>query len=130
MRKPSLGEQELAILRYVAEHGPVSGGEVSEGFGTPRGLTRSTTTTVMERLRRKGYLTRKPYGGVFRYASPVPQEEILGGLVRHFVEKTLAGSLAPFVTYFTQTNKLSPDELAELQRLVAKLEAQREGAGK
>jgi predicted transcriptional regulator len=124
MSRPSLGQQELEVLRYVVDHGPATVGEVAEGFGVPQRLTRSTVVTVMERLRKKGYLTRKQQEGVYQYASPVARDEIMGGLVQQFVEKTLAGSLTPFVTYFARCSQLSDEELAELQRLVSKLEAQ------
>ncbi|HEV2471654.1 MAG TPA: BlaI/MecI/CopY family transcriptional regulator, partial [Chthonomonadales bacterium] len=90
MRRPHLGDQELEVLRFIAEHGPLTVGRATEGFGTPRGLSRSTVKTVMERLHRKGYLSRMQDGGVFHYACQVPQEELVGGLVQQFIEKTLA----------------------------------------
>ncbi len=113
-------------MRYVAEYAPVSVGEVVEGYGTPRGLSRSTINTTIERLYKKGYLTRARREGVFRYSPAVVEEELLGGLVQRFVEKTLAGSLAPFFTYFVRTGKLSDEQLEELQRLVTQLRTQRE----
>lgn len=125
MRKPTLGNLELEILRYVTDHAPVSVGQVTEGFAVPRGLSRSTVNTSMERLFKKGYLTRasEAEGEVFRYAPAVPSEEVLGGLVEHFVENTLAGSLRPFVAYFSRRQPISGEELAELRELVDTLEA-------
>ena len=125
MRKPTLGELELEILRYVTEHAPVSVGQVTEGFAVPRGLSRSTINTSIERLFKKGYLTRSSgsEGEVFRYAAAVPSEELLGGLVEHFVENTLAGSLRPFVAYFARRQPISEAELAQLRELVDTLEA-------
>jgi predicted transcriptional regulator len=49
---------------------------------------------------------------------------VLRGLVREFVEKTLAGSLSPFVAYLAEAKELAPEELAELRRMVESLEAQ------
>jgi predicted transcriptional regulator len=122
MQRASLGDQELEILRYVAEFGPNTMGEVVDGYGTPRDLSRSTVVTVMERLRKKGYLQRDTVEGVFRYRCSVDQDEIVGGLIHRFVEKTLAGSLLPFATYFSRSNRLSESEQAELELLIAKLE--------
>jgi predicted transcriptional regulator len=127
MRKPPLGDQELEVLRYVAEHAPASVGEVAEGFGAPRGLARTTIQTVMERLCKKGYLRREPQDGVFRFSPPVPQEDVLQGLVRDFVQKTLRGSLSPFMAYLANTDEVSNEQLAELQRQVEQLRIQREG---
>jgi predicted transcriptional regulator len=121
----SIGDQELAILRYVAEQGPVSVGQVAEGFGTPRGLARSTVLTMMERLRQKGHLDREQADGVYRYSSPVPSGEVMRGAVRSFVERTLSGSVSPFVAYLTETAEVSDTELAELEELVARLKSKR-----
>lgn len=125
----SIGDQELALLRYVAEEGPVSVGKVAEGFGTPRGLARSTVLTMMERLRQKGHLNREQADGVYQYASLVPSGEVMRGAVQSFVEKTLAGSVSPFVAYLTETAEVSvvsDAELAELEELVARLKSRRQ----
>ena len=129
MRTPSLGDQELALLRYVTEHAPATVGEVAAGFGEQNGLARSTVDTVMERLRRKGYLTRIQQDGVFRYTATVAPQELMNGLVQQFIEQTLSGSLLPFVTYFSQQNRLSETEIAELERLVEKLQSPNEETG-
>ncbi len=125
MRKPTLGSLELEILRYVANHAPASVGQVTEGFAVPRGLSRSTINTSMERLFKKGYLRRssESEGEVFRYSPAVPSEEVLGGLVENFIENTLAGSLRPFVAYFARRHPLSEAEVAQLRELVDTLEA-------
>ena len=54
MRKPTIGDQELALLQHIDESGAASVGEVAASFGEPRGLARSTVLTMMERLRGKG----------------------------------------------------------------------------
>jgi predicted transcriptional regulator len=118
----TLGDQELALLTYVSEHGPLSAGEAASGFGEPGGLARSTVETVLARLHKKGFLTRRKKSGVFRYEPTSPSHEVLGRVVERFVEQTLGGSLVPLVTYFSHQNRLTDSEMAELQRLVAKLE--------
>jgi predicted transcriptional regulator len=121
----SIGDQELALLRHVAEAGPVSVGEVVETFGTPRGLARSTVLTMMERLRQKGYLAREPVEGIYHYRADSSPGELLQGAVRSFVEKTLAGSVSPFVSYLTERSEVSDEELVELEQLVDRLRSQR-----
>ncbi|MDY7227773.1 BlaI/MecI/CopY family transcriptional regulator [Hyalangium rubrum] len=124
--KKAVGEQELAVLRYVAEHGPATVGEVAERFGEPQGLARSTILTVMERLRLKGHLTRHKVEGVFQYSSPVPASELLRGVVGEFVQRTLSGSLSPFVTYLAEADDVSEEELQQLQDVVARLQSRKQ----
>ena len=125
MTSKSIGDQELALLTWVAEQGPATVGQAAEGFGAPRGLARSTVLTMMERLRAKGYLDREEVGGVFRYGATESPGSVLRGAVESFVEKTLAGDVAPFVAYLTEKAAVTDAELAELERLVATLQAKR-----
>lgn len=124
----TIGDQELALLRFVAEHGPISVGEAAERFGAPRGLARSTVLTVMERLRAKKRLTRKRVKAVYLYSSREGTDALLHGVVRSFVEKSLSGSLSPFVAYLSDVERVSESELLELERLVKRLRSKgREG---
>ena len=122
----SIGEQERALLQYVAEAGGSTVGEAAEGFGVPRGLARSTVLTMMERLRRKGYVGRQQAGGVYRYLSEASPDELLRSAVASFVTRTLAGSVSPFVNYLAESGEVSDAELAELEQLVARLQSKRQ----
>ena|SRR5882724_386756 len=125
MKAKTIGDQELALLQYVTGQGEATVGQAAEGFGAPRGLARSTVLTMMERLRAKGYLARRPVDGVFHYAARATSGELLHGVVHDFVERTLGGSLSPFVAYLTEAAEVSDTELAELEKLVEKLHSQR-----
>lgn len=123
--RPSLGDRELALLRFIAERSGATVGEAAEGFGGPQGLARSTVLTMMERLRGKGLLRRRKVQGVYRYTSPASTDEVLRGVVQQFVEGTLGGSVSPFVTYLAERAEVSDDELAELEEIVARLQSSR-----
>ena len=89
MRKPSVGGQELEVLRFIAEHTPISTGEVARQFGEPNNLARGTIIKMMERLHKKGYLTRRQEAGIYAYSPSVPKQQLLQNLMQEFVEKTL-----------------------------------------
>ncbi len=119
----SIGDRELALLRYVGERGGATVGEAAEGFGLPGGLARSTVLTMMERLRHKGHLTRRQVDGVYRYSPRATTGDVLRGAVRSFVEKTLGGSVAPFAAYLAERPDVSDEELSELEDVVARLQS-------
>jgi predicted transcriptional regulator len=123
MRKTSLGEQELAVLRFIAERAPVAAREVIDHFGGEQELARTTILTKIERLRKKGYLTRRLRKGVYVYSPRVPQAEVIQGLVSDFVERTLGGSVSPVLAYLIHTQELSEAEAALLQRLADELDS-------
>ena len=128
MRKPTIGDQELALLHHIDECGAASVGEVAASFGEPRGLARSTVLTMMERLRGKGYLKRRQLKGMFRYSIATGPGEAMRSAVGSFVEKTLSGSVSPFVAWMSEHAEVSDTELAELEALVAQLQSRRKEA--
>ena len=125
MRKPSIGDQELALLQHIDESGAASVGEVAASFGEPRELARSTVLTMMERLRGKGYLKRRQVKGMYRYSTATGPGEAMRSAVGSFVEKTLSGSVSPFVAWMSERAEVSDTELAELEALVTQLQSKR-----
>lgn len=125
MRKATIGDQELALLQHIDDSGAASVGEVAASFGEPRGLARSTVLTMMERLRGKGYLKRRQLKGMFRYSIATGPGEAMRSAVGSFVEKTLSGSVSPFVAWMSEHAEVSDDELVELEALVAQLQSRR-----
>lgn len=123
MQKTKLGEQESALLSWIASNAPASAAQIVAGWGAPSGLARTTVTTMLERLRAKGYLKREKAGAWFVYA---PQNEHLAQLqsvVGRFVERTLGGSLDPFVAYLNDA-ELSDEQKTQLRALVERLDSQ------
>src|SRR5689334_16417661 len=108
------GSQELAILRYVAEHGPVGVGRVAEAFAAEQGLARSTVLTMMERLRKKGHLSRRKSGGVYVYRSALDGPGVMSRAVGQFIDRALRGSVSPIAAYLTERGEVSQAELREL----------------
>ena len=119
----TIGEQELALLRHIADRGTVTVGEAAEEFGAGRNLARSTVLTMMERLRQKGHLSRRMVDGVYRYRALASSADLLKGAVQRFVERNLGGSVLPLVAYLSETGELSEKELRDLEKIVARLDS-------
>ena len=124
---PSLGEQEMDILKYISERAPISVRETAMHFETERKLARTTVLTVMERLRKKGFLNRTQSEGVFKYSPKFQTGDVLSSKVSDFVEKTLGGSVGPLFAYFMSSTNLSEDEISQLKDLASKLEQKKGG---
>jgi predicted transcriptional regulator len=121
----NLGRKELDLLRFIADRQPVTVREVATHAAETWGLARTTVLTMMERLREKKFLERRKVGGVYVYASRLPRDELLRGLVSDFVDRVLGGSLGPFVAYLANSEGVKEEDLEELGRLVRELEKRR-----
>lgn len=121
-KMPSLGQQEMDILKYVSDHAPIAVRDVALFFEKEKKLARTTVLTVMERLRKKGFLHRAQVNGHFKYSPKMKTSDVLSSKISEFVEKTLGGSVSPLLSYFISSSNLTPEEVKKLQELVEKLE--------
>jgi len=121
-KKPGVGRAEVEVLRFIADRPGVAVSTVAEHLFATKGQTRTTALNTMERLRTKGFLRREKVDGVFQYFPAGGKVRLFESLVDDFVETVLGGSVTPLVAYLT--NKVEADEtqIAELRKLLEKLE--------
>ena len=124
---PNIGRVELEILQYISEHHPVTVRAVADHAAATKGHVRTTVLNIMERLRAKGCLRRRKIDGIYHYSPTVAKVDFLRGMVRDFVQKSLGGSISPFMAYLSEEAELSERELAELRNLVAELGSEKRG---
>lgn len=122
-KKKTLGRAELEILQYIVDNHPISVGEVARHVAETSGQARTTVQTVMERLRQKGYLSRKKKGAVNLYSPKVSKPDLMQHLVGDFISGVLGGSVSPFVAYLNDQENVSEQELEKLKQVVAELES-------
>lgn len=122
----SLGDQEMQILSFINDHSPISVREVATHFEKEKNLARTTILTMMERLRKKGFLNRSKVDGVFRYTVKFEQEKVLHKKVSEFIERTLGGSVSPLFNYFSESTDLTADEIRQLKKIADKIAKQEE----
>ena len=114
------------MLRYIADRGGATVGEVAAAYGEGRGLARSTVLTMMERLRKKGSLNRRLASGVYRYTARASSDELTQGAIHRFVERNLGGIGGAVCRVSHGIGRaLRTEELKELQDLVARLQPSR-----
>jgi predicted transcriptional regulator len=124
VKKPaSLGRVEWELLQYIDQNHPISVREVAQYWNEKTGQARTTVLTMMERMTKKGFLTRKKIDNVFHYSPKLPLSEVLKNLVGNFVNGVLGGSVVPLAAYLTQSQPLKAEEIEQLKKLVQRLEA-------
>ncbi len=122
--KLRVGAIELRLLEHFAAVGPTSVRDAADSFGKEHGIGLTTVQKMMERLRKKQLLERKAVDGIWVYRSVETREEVLKGVVRDFVDRTLAGSLEPFMLYLADPATVSSERLEELRQIVDHLSAE------
>ena len=109
-----MGPVETRFAEIIWEKEPVGSTELVKLAEESLGWKKSTTYTVLKRLCQRG-LFRNQDGVV---TSLVSREAFYAAQSRQFVEEKFSGSLPAFLAAFTAREKLSRQELDELQRLI------------
>ena len=80
---PALGDLEAEVMRRIwARGGAVTVRDILGDLERERPIAYTTVMTVMDNLRRKGWLSRRPDGRAYRYQPLVSGEEYSAGLMR------------------------------------------------
>ena len=113
---------ELAVLQVLWDRGPSTVRQVHEALEPQRSTAYTTTLKVMQIMAEKGLVTRDEAQRSHVYAPAQPQGRMQKHLVGELVEKAFAGSAARLVLNALESGDVSPEELAEIRRLIHDLE--------
>jgi predicted transcriptional regulator len=117
-QRPQLGTQELAIMKVVWRLKDASVRDVYETMRERRAVAYTTVMTMMNTLEGKGYLKKHLDGRAFRYRPAVPEQRVVGAIVREFVDRVFDGGAAALLTHLVSGSTLTDDERRELRRLI------------
>lgn len=120
-RKPQcirLSAGELEILSLLWREGPLSLGAAHERFAqTVRDLGYPTMQTRLNRLVEKGLVTRSAARPA-EYAAAVNAEQVGHGHFSELLDRIGRDKAVPLVAQLISENRLTHDEIAELQRML------------
>ena len=92
--------------------------DVYEALRKRRKVAYTTVMTMMAILERKKYLKKTQVDRAYVYRPARPQQKVIGGLVRDFVDRVFNGSAEPLLVHLVEDRRLSADEIEEIARLL------------
>lgn len=113
-----LTEQELEIMKIVWRAGTATVRDVYEALLERRKIAYTTVMTMMGILEQKGHLKKTAQDRAYVYTPAQPQHEVVGSMVQDFVKRVFNGSAKPLLVHLIEDDKISPDELDEITRLL------------
>ena len=115
---PALGDLEAQVMRRIwARREPVTVRDVLGDLQQERPIAYTTVMTVMDNLRKKGWLRRQAEGRAYRYAPLVSAGEYSAGLLR----QALAASSDRPTVLMHFIEELSADEADALEEAYRRL---------
>jgi BlaI family penicillinase repressor len=109
--------QELEIMKIVWERESTTVRDVYEALLEQRKVAYTTVMTMMKILEQKKYLKRTQAERAYVYRPAQPKGQVIGAMVREFVNRVFNGSAEPLLVHLVEDNQLSREDLEEIARL-------------
>lgn len=118
MPNPTLTPQELSIMKVVWRLERATVREVHETLVKKRVVAYTTVMTMMRILEEKGYLKKSTADRAHVYRPARPRQQVLGAMVRDFVDRVFDGAAGSLVLHLTEDGRLSKEERARIKKIV------------
>ena len=125
MHKESLRQQ---VLWLVWEKGPCSATDVCEEIRQTREISLNAVQTVLNRLVEQNILIRKGTRRLFVYEANPSEETIRESATRAAVDLLSQSGEGGFVHFLDTIDKLQPDAIDKLEKLLAQRRAKEDGS--
>lgn len=120
-KSPTLTAHELELMKIVWRHDePVTVRDVYEELRARRAVAYTTVMTNMKTLEQKGYLKSTLQDRAHLYRPAKPKQQVVGAMVRDFVDRVFNGSARPLVLHLLEDDQLSEADLKDITRMVGK----------
>ena len=117
---------ELAIMNVLWETGPANVQTV-QGKLKARNLAYTTVQTMLNVLHRKGKVKRQLKERAFLYRPVFSRQKAVTQAVGDMLDRFFGGSADSLVLSLVETRHLTPEKLAEIQKLLERTREEKHG---
>jgi predicted transcriptional regulator len=119
-RRPT--DAELTILQVLWDKGPSTVREVFKILNADKNVGYTTALKLMQIMTDKGLVERDENCRPQLYRPCIPREQTERQLIKDLVDRAFGGSAKRLVMQALEVNKASQSELAQIEKLLNKLE--------
>lgn len=118
MEQIKLFDSELKLMELVWEKAPVTAKELTALAEERTGWNKNTTYTILKKLIEKKAVNREEPN--FLCTPIISKDQVRTAEAESLINKLFDGSIKTFFATFMESEKLTPDEIEELRRLIDK----------
>ena len=115
---PKISEAEWQVMQVLWARSPLTANEVIERLEPVASWKPKTIRTLITRLVQKKALGVNKEGREHEYTPLVEEAECVRAESRSFLKRVYGGALAPMLVNLLEDQALSPEEIAELKRVL------------
>jgi predicted transcriptional regulator len=116
---------EGIVMEALWRKQPLSAEDVVSAVAADQAWTEATVKTLLNRLLSKGAIAADKDGRRYLYRPVLKREDYVSEESDSLLDRLFDGRVSSLVTHFSEREKLSADDIAELKRLIAELDNER-----
>ena len=117
-RSPALTDAEARVMAVLWESHTASVADVVRALSKRRAVSYSTVQTILRILETKGYVAHDKIARAFIYRPVVDERQARRRALRHLVSRLFKGSPSLLVLNVLEDERIDPDELKQLKKLI------------
>ncbi len=119
-----ISEAESAVMEVLwRSPSPMTSEDVVSALMATHDWQEPTIKTLLNRLLNKGAISAEREGRRYRYLPVLKREAWLSDESGSLLDRLFGGRVAPLVAHFSEQQKLSKKDIAELRKLIEDLDA-------
>ena len=114
-----LGKLEKLVLHYLWQRGTTDVKRVYAHFEKIRGGSLNTYQSTLDRLYKKGLLSREKEGHAFQYKAKVERHELIGQIIKSVTSDFVTEDDSSLIAAFSSMSKdFNEEQLCKLEALI------------
>ncbi|MFA0812709.1 BlaI/MecI/CopY family transcriptional regulator [Microbulbifer epialgicus] len=121
-----LGDLEKQVLQYLWGTKSADAKQVHSDLSRARGGSLNTIQSTLDRLYKKGLLSREKLGHAFQYSPAVERYEFVGQLIQDVTREFVDDENGLVAAFTSISSELSESQLEQLEQLIESQKVKRQ----
>jgi predicted transcriptional regulator len=117
-----ISDAESVVMQALWQSSPLAAEEVFAAVAGEQDWQEPTVKTLLNRLLKKGAISAERDGRRFLYSPVLNRATWLGQQSEGLLDRLFGGRVGPMVAHFSERGRLTKKDLAELRKLLEKLD--------
>lgn len=117
-----ISSAESLVMEALWRASPLSAEQIAGQVAEDQQWTEATVKSLLNRLLTKGAVAADKDGRRYLYRPLIARTDYVHAESRGLIDRLFEGRLAPLVAHFSEREALTPEDVAELKRLIAEID--------
>lgn len=117
-----ISQGESLVMEALWQRSPLTAEDIGAALATSTDWSQATVKTLINRLLNKSAIAAERDGRRFLYRPVVQRADFVTHESQGLLDRLFDGRLAPLITHFSDHQRLTPEDVAELKALIERME--------